>query len=68
MAMSCDIISGINCIEVLFSIVTIISNVKQIISFSCTVYIISVDGSMLINNNTINKENYTMFSLHYVFY
>ena len=53
MIMSCDIISDVACIEVLFSIVIVISNVKQINILGYSVCIISVNGMVLINN-TIN--------------
>ena len=49
MVMSCDVISDITCIGILFSIVIIISDIININILGYIVCIISVNGAMLIN-------------------
>ena len=54
MVMSCNIVGGITCIEVLFRIVIIISNIIKIIILGYIVCIISVNGVMLIKTSLLD--------------
>ena len=64
--MSCDIISDIIFMFYYVCKITVIININKFIYFSYIVSIISVNGIMFMNNNTVG--NISMFSLHYVFH
>ena len=53
MAMSCGIISDITCMFYFLCKITVIIKINKFIYFSYIVSIISVNGTMLINNNII---------------
>ena len=55
MVMSCDIISDITCIIYFLCKMIVVCGIKCIISFTYIVCVISVNGIMLMNSNTISK-------------